>query len=165
MRVPCSYQHILFLNFLVFAKLIGKKMFSHDIYNLCFLLSWKRYLKRIPLKIMYHPVPLGIGRGWKGIIIQKQSSQSAERYFYVISSLRTSMCLFPFHLRWCTKHTINVCQVEFVSHWCKRGSLFNICPSNFDVSFSRVWKCFPEKVSSKSSSFISCYNITIQRTH
>ena len=123
----------------------------------------KKQTKRAHLIIMYHPILFGIGRTDGNNT--SEAKASAGWKIIVMQSLRRSTCLFPFHLCWCTKLTIHVCLVESVSLWCKRGNLFHIRLSNFDVSLSRVWKCFPEKFSSKNSSFISHYNIMTRTTH
>ena len=121
------------------------------------------HLKWAPLKNHVPRSPFW-SRQWTEGSNNSETKVSISWWVIEISSLRTSTCLFPFDLRWCAKLTRNMCQVEFTSLWCKRGSLFHICPSNFDVSLSRVWKCFPEKFSSKSSSFISYYDATAWRS-
>lgn len=122
------------------------------------------HLKRLLLKLPYKFSPFWSRQRTEGNNIQKTEVPISWEII-VISSLRTSTYPFPFYLCWHTKFTINVCQIEFMSLWCKRGNFFRICPSDFDVSLSRVWKWFPGKILFKEWSFISRYNVTAWRPH
>lgn len=119
------------------AKLTREEKCFLVIVTVCFLLSWKRFCTlREHLQKSRTTQPFLSRQRTEG----KNNSEtevSTSWKITVIRSLKTSTCLFPFHLHWRTKLTINVCQVEFASLWCKRGSLFHICPS-------KLW-CFPFK--------------------
>lgn len=123
------------------------------------ILTEIEHLKRVLLKIPYKFSPFWSRQRTEGNNIQKTEVPISWEII-VISSLRTSTYPFPFYLCWHTKFTINVCQIEFMSLWCKRGNFFRICPSDFDVSLSRVWKWFPGKILFKECEFhfsLQCY--------